>query len=158
MHIAMITSHGCSKSTTVHTPRSLPSSSLCFVLVAVTFPETKQKKKRSVAGVGGVGGGGGGGDTRKHNRCGRAMRTTTKRDLKPTAQKLKTSDKICTVFGGTLTQHRKNPRCISVFRFPNCLGSVLFFFFLSPARPRPTPCDAQRAPPRYPPGITANVV
>ncbi len=153
MHIAMITSHGCSKTTTVHTPRSLPPSlSLCFVLVAVTFPEIEHKKKRSVAGVGG-----GEEDTRKHNRCGRAMRTTTKRDLKPTAQKLKTSDKICTVFGGMLTQHRKNPRCISVFRFPNCPGSVLFLFFLSPApRSTPPPCDARRAPSRYPPGITAN--
>jgi hypothetical protein len=84
-----------------------------------------------VAGVGG-----GEEDTREHNRCGCAMRTTTtKRDLKPTAQKLKTSDKICTVFGRTLTKHRKNPRCISVFRFPNCPGSVLFLFFLSPAAP-----------------------
>jgi hypothetical protein len=137
MHIAMITSHGWSKTTTVHTPRSLPPSLfLCFVLVAVTFPEIEHKKKRSVAGVGG-GGGGGEEDTRKHNRCGRAMRTTSKRDLKPTAQKLETSDKICTVFGGMLTQHRKNPRCISVFRFPNCPGSVLFLFFLPPAPPHP---------------------
>jgi len=129
-----------------------PLPPLCFVLVAVTFPEIKHKKKRSAAGVGG-----GEEDTRKHNRCGRAMpTTTTKRDLKPTAQKLKTSDKICTVFGGTLTQHRKNPRCISVFRFPNCSGSVLFLFFLSPAPPHP-PCDVRRVPSKYPPGITANV-
>jgi hypothetical protein len=52
MHIAMITSHGWlqdHKGAHPSLPACFPSSSLCFVLVAVTFPEIKHKKKRSAA-------------------------------------------------------------------------------------------------------------